>query len=166
MSQHLPELEDDFEDLDQLLNESLAVAEAKRSQKLGRRLNADQQLALEANAAAERFATWKTVACIAHVELTVCKCGAGFELFSSWYRLEMSKREQGKQQLTALAEPLSGFPTSQYRTMREVPTCSECIPDLPVTDESEFPILESLGDSAEWDTPAEDNLETLEGDAA
>lgn len=166
MSQHLPELEDDFEDLDQLLNESLAVAEAKRSQKLGRRLNADQQLALEANAAAERFVTWKTVACIAHIELTVCKCGAGFELFSSWYRLETSKREHGKQQLTALAEPLEGFPRSQYRTMREVPACSDCLPDLPATNEVEFPILESLGDSAEWDAPVEDTLETSEGAAA
>lgn len=137
---------DDLEDLDALLAESTALAAAKRAQKQGRKLTAEQSELLEANRLAAEMLVWEERWAVAHFIHTTCTCGSQHLRFSGWYRL-LEHRRQNSRRLVRYPDH-GGLPASQHTTQEHVAYCHECLGSagLPPADLKAHPILSSLGE--------------------
>ena len=155
---------EDLDDLDALLEESTALAGAKRAQKQGRKLTAEQNELLEANHLAEQMTVWKPVEAVAHFIHTTCSCGHEFRRFNAWYKL-LEHRRQDSSRLVR-CDDHEGLPSSQYVTREAVGYCNECLGSvgLPFADAADLPMLTSLGEVYEQDN-GQLELELLSGEA-
>ena len=155
---------EDLDDLDALLEESTALAGAKRAQKQGRKLAAGQAAILEANHLAEQMQVWESVEAVAHFIHTTCSCGHEFRRFNAWYKL-LEHRRQDSSRLVR-CDDHEGLPSSQYVTREAVGYCNECLGavGLPFADAEDLSILTSLGEVYEQDN-GQLELELLSGEA-
>ena len=155
---------DDLEDLDALLEESTALASAKRAQKQGRKLTAEQNELLEANHLTEQMAVWEPVEAVAHFIHTTCSCGHEFRRFNAWYKLLTHRRQESSRLVRC--DDHEGLPSSQYVTREAVGYCNECLGavGLPFADAKDLSILTSLGEVYEQDN-GQLELELLFGEA-
>jgi len=154
----------DFDDLDALLEESTAIANAKRAQKQGRKLTAEQADILEANRLAEQMQVWEPVEAVAHFIHTTCFCGHEFRRFNAWYKLLEHRRQDSRRLVRC--DDHEGLPSSQYITQEQVGYCHECLSNvgLPPANLEEHSVLTSLGEPLEQDN-GQMELELLAGEA-
>ena len=155
---------EDLDDLDALLEESTALAGAKRAQKQGRKLTAEQSELLEVNRLAAEMLMWEERWAVAHFIHTTCTCGSQHLRFSGWYRL-LEHRRQNSRRLVRYPDH-GGLPASQHTTQEHVAYCHECLGSagLPPADLTEFPILSSLGEPLALDN-GQLELDLLAGEA-
>src|SRR5574343_564546 len=113
-------------DLDDLLEESVGLHNAKRAQKQGRKLTAEQAELLETNAIAQEAMQWEAQEVIAHFIHTTCSCGAESRRFSGWYKLLQHRRQEDVKRLVAVADH-EGLPATRYITAAEAEYCDECL---------------------------------------
>ena len=156
---------EDLDDLDSLLEESTALAGAKRAQKQGRKLTAEQADILEASHLAEQMAVWEPVKAVAHFIHTTCACGHESRRFDAWYKLLEHRRQESSRLVRC--DDHEGLPSSQYVTREAVVYCNECLGavGLPFADAKDLSILTSLGEVYEQDN-GQLELELLFGEAA
>lgn len=134
-------------DLDDLLEESTQLAEAKRNAKLGRRLTADQADLLEANRQAAEADVWEDLCTIGHVTKVSCACGNHFREFHGWYKYQEQRRGNGRRLVQS--DDHEGLPASYYLTERTTKWCQDCAPvDLPLAEPGDLDLLATLGDPA------------------
>lgn len=138
---------EDLDDLDALLEESTALASAKRAQKQGRKLTAEQNELLEANHLAEQTQVWEPVEAVAHFIHTTCSCGHEFRRFNAWYKLLTHRRQESSRLVRC--DDHEGLPSSQYTTQEKVGYCHEClgVVGLPFADAEGISMLTSLGEA-------------------
>jgi len=139
---------EDLDDLDALLEESTAIAGAKRAQKQGRKLTAEQNELLEANHLAEQMQVWESVEAVAHFIHTTCSCGHESRRFNAWYKLLTHRRQKSSRLVRC--DDHEGLPSSRYVTREAVGYCNECLGavGLPFADAKDLPMLTSLGEAA------------------
>lgn len=145
-------------DLDDLLSESLELADARRASRQGRKLTEAQAETLAANSAALHFESWRSYMLICHVELTTCSCGCAWEGFGGWYEYQVNRRDESRQMLQRVeSSELPTLPRQKFQTLLEVQACDQCAPwkDLPLADPQQLPMLESFGEVAEWQSEEE-----------
>jgi hypothetical protein len=136
---------EDLSDLDALLEESTALVSARKAQRQGRKLTAEQQDLLEANRLAAEVNSWSGVAVYAHITKTSCQCGHHFEDFQGWYHLEHQRRGGGRRLIRK--DCPEGLPASKYVTEVVVPYCYACAPQgLPVASLDDCDLLSALGE--------------------
>lgn len=154
----------DLDDLDTLLEESTALANAKRAQKQGRKLTAEQAEVLESNNLAAEMLVWEGVEAIAHFIHTTCSCGHEQRRFNSWYKLLEHRRQDSRRLVRC--DDHEGLPSSQHITQERVGYCHECLGSvgLPAADLEEHSMLTSLGEPLEQDN-GQMELELLAGEA-
>lgn len=159
---------EDLEDLDALLEESTALAGAKRAQKQaqkqGRKLTAEQADTLESNRLAEQMQVWEPVEVVAHFVHTTCSCGHEFRRFNAWYKLLKHRRQDSRRLVRC--DDREGLPASQHITQETVGYCHECLggAGLPAADLEEHTMLTSLGEPFVQDN-GQMELELLAGEA-
>lgn len=155
---------EDLDDLDALLEESTALAGAKRAQKQGRKLTAEQADIIESNRLAEQMQVWEGVAAVAHFVHTTCSCGHEQRRFNAWYKLLEHRRQDSRRLVRC--DDHEGLPASQHITQETVGYCSECLGGvgLPAADLEKHPMLASLGKSFTQDN-GQMELERLAGEA-
>ena len=155
---------EDLDDLNALLEESTALAGAKRAQKQGRKLTAGQAAILESNHLAEQMQVWEPVEAVAHFIHTTCSCGHESRRFNAWYKL-LEHRRQESSRLVRCGDH-EGLPSSQYVTREAVGYCNECLGavGLPFADAEDLPMLTALGEVYEQDN-GQLELELLSGEA-
>ena len=155
---------EDLDDLDALLEESTALASAKRAQKQGRKLTAEQVDILDSNNLAEQMQVWEPVEAVAHFIHTTCSCGHEFRRFNAWYKL-LTHRRQDSSRLVR-CDDHEGLPSSQYTTQEKVGYCHEClgVVGLPFADAEDISMLTSLGEALVQDS-GQLELELLSGEA-
>lgn len=161
---------DDLEDLDTLLNESVAIADAKKAKNQGRKLSAEQTELLGINEAAREALAWEPQSAIAHFIVTTCACGAEHRRFSSWYHFLQHRRNADQRKLVA-AECHSDLPAEEYTSQASSLYCTECLSTAGLP-RSELAIAFSLGEAHECeceqleltftDLPSDTLLEELE----
>lgn len=154
----------DLDDLDTLLEESTALAAAKRAQKQGRKLTAAQADILEANHLAEQMQVWEPVEAVAHFIHATCSCGHSFRRFNAWYKLLEHRRQDSRRLVRC--DDHEGLPASQHITQETVGYCHECLGNvgLPPANLEEHSVLTSLGEALEQDN-GQLELELLAGEA-
>ena len=154
-----------LDDLDTLLEESTALANAKRAQKQGRKLTAEQVEALEANNLAAEMQVWEGVEAIAHFVHTTCSCGSKHRRFNAWYKLLEHRRRRASRRLVR-CDDHEGLPASQHITQETVGYCHECLgtAGLPHASIEGISMLLSLGLPYEQDN-GQLELEFLSGEA-
>lgn len=137
--------DDDFDTLDQLLGESVKIADAKKAVKTGRKLSAEQSETLEANRLAEAANIWHDIEVYAHIVHTSCECGNHFKAFNGWYKYQEQRRGGGRRLVRA--DDHEGLPASQFNTEQVVAYCHACAPTgLPKATSDDLDILSTLGD--------------------
>lgn len=134
---------EDLDDLDTLLEESTAIADAKRAQKQGRKLTAEQADILESNRLAAEAELWITQHQIAHVTMTTCTCGRTWQDFSGWYAYQTQRKGTGRC-LLKIAHPTDFCPRSQFISRRTSDYCPDCVSGLPVAP-ADLDLLTALG---------------------
>ena len=136
----------DLDDLDTLLEESTAIANAKRAQRQGRKLTESQSELLEANELSQAMQIWDEVEVVAHFTQTTCACGHGYRRFNAWYKVLKHKRQDAARLVRC--EDHEGLPSSQFTTLEPVGYCHECLSTagLPQASIDEHPLLTSLGE--------------------
>ena len=136
---------EDLSDLDTLLEESTALASARKAQRQGRKLTAEQSDLLESNRLAAEINQWQGQAVYAHIVRTSCECGNHYNDFRGWYHYE-TQREGGGRRLIR-KDSREGLPASQYVTEAITPYCPACAPQgLPTATPDDLDILLSLGE--------------------
>lgn len=136
---------EDLSDLDALLDESTALVSARKAQRQGRKLTAEQQDLLEASRLAAEVNSWQGLAVYAHITKTSCQCGHHFEGFQGWYHLEHQRRGGGRRLIRK--DCREGLPASRYITEVVVPYCHACAPQgLPVASLDDCDLLSALGE--------------------
>lgn len=155
---------EDLDDLDVLLEESTALAGAKRAQKQGRKLTAEQAEILESNHLTEQMQVWEGVEAVAHFIHTTCSCGHEQRRFNSWYKLLEHRRQDSRRLVRC--DDHEGLPASQHITQEAVGYCSECLGGvgLPAADLEKHSMLTSLGEPFAQDS-GQMELELLAGEA-
>lgn len=155
---------EDLDDLDSLLEESTALASAKRAQKQGRKLTAEQADILESNHLAEQMQVWEPLEAVAHFIHTTCSCGHEFRRFNAWYKLLKHRRQDSSRLVRC--DDHEGLPSSQHTTKEVVGYCHECLSTvgLPIANVEDLSMLTSLGESVEQDS-GQLELELLSGEA-
>ena len=148
-------------DLDELLQESLELADAKLAARRGKKLTEAQAEVLAANSAALHFESWRSYMLICHVELTTCTCGCAWEGFGGWYEYQINRRDESRQMLVRVDGALPPLPRQKYQTILEVSACDQCAPwaDLPLASAEQLPMLESFGQSGEWEAETPNSQE-------
>lgn len=148
-------------DLDDLLQESLELADAKLAARRGKKLTSAQSEILSANSAALHFESWRGYMLICHVELTTCACGCAWEGFGGWYEYQVNRREESRQMLVRVGGDLPPLPRQKYQTVLEVSACDQCAPwaELPLASVEQLPMLESFGQPGEWEAEAANSQE-------
>ena len=132
-------------DLDELLAESVTLANAKRAKAKGQKLTPEQSDLLEANRIVEQADYWKLVTCYAHFVEVECGCGGLKETrFEGWYSYETQRRGTGRRLVQV---PRRGeCPAFAVKTKRVVGGCLHCAPkDLPVATNADLDLLKLLG---------------------
>lgn len=174
MTTILDPVEDDFQDLDQLLGESVKISDAKKAVKTGRKITAEQADLLEANRQAEALNIWHDLEAYAHIVHTSCDCGNHFQNFNGWYKYQEQRRGGGRRLVRA--DDHEGLPASQFNTEQVVAYCHACAPTgLPKATSDDLDILSTLGDDLldgtygqeclELPDPDEDEGEADDGEA-
>lgn len=164
MTTILDESPDDFDTLDQLLGESVKIADAKKAVKTGRKLSAEQSETLEANRLAEAANVWHDIEVYAHIVHTSCECGNHFKAFNGWYKYQEQRRGGGRRLVRA--DDHEGLPASQYNTEQVVAYCHACAPTtLPKATSADLDILSTLGDDLDEGDDGQVDLD-LESDEA
>ena len=136
---------EDLSDLDTLLEESTALASARKAQRQGRKLTAEQSDLLESNRLAAEINQWQGQAVYAHIVRTSCECGNHYNDFRGWYHYE-TQHKGGGRRLIRKDSP-EGLPASQYVTEAITPYCPACAPQgLPTATLEDLDILSSLGE--------------------
>ena len=137
---------DEF-DLDALLKSSMALADAKRCKKAGRKLTLEAQELLDANALASNMIVWKDIAALAHFVTNVCSCGKSTTYFNSWYIVSNKKGSTAKK-LTR-SDSSNNLEQQAYHSFELKPNCKHCIEIAPDaghnTDEYEA-LFKALGE--------------------
>lgn len=116
-----PEVED-LEDLATLLEESTALAEARKGLKNGKKLSPLQQELLEAARLAAEAALWEDKAVYAHLAAVSCGCGNHFEDFRGYYTYQ--ERKGGGRRL--IAAPTRPEAASIFISEEVVHACHLC----------------------------------------
>ena len=132
----------DLDDLDALLEESTALAGAKRAKAQGRKLTQPQSELLEANRLAAEAELWLNQHYYAHITVNECKCGWVWQDFAGWYAAQ-EQRNKLSRRLVRVTEP--GFPRSQYVTYHKTAECPHCLVGLPVATPAQNELLCRLG---------------------
>lgn len=150
-------------DLDDLLTESVQLADAKRAKATGRKLTAEQSEILAANALAEELELWEDQEVFALVAEVQCNCGACSQQFRGWF-VAQERIRGGKGRRLVRQEDHGGLPASVYRIREEAIWCVECLgkEGLPFAAPEDFPPLESLGEFLPPEEPAEGASEGFE----
>ena len=161
---------EDLSDLDTLLEESTALASARKAQRQGRKLTVEQSDLLESNRLAAEINQWQGQAVYAHIVRTSCQCGHHYDDFRGWYHFETQRKGGGRRLLRKDCH--EGLPASQYVTEAVVPYCHACAPQgLPTATLEDLDILGSLGEpevlnegqaelQLEFDEPAQPQADT------
>lgn len=161
---------EDLSDLDTLLEESTAIAQARKARRQGRKLTAEQSDLLESNRLAAEINQWQGKAVYAHIVRTSCKCGNHFDDFRGWYHYETQRKGGGRRLIRK--DCREGLPASQYVTEAVTPYCPACAPQgLPTATLDDLDILLSLGEpevlndgqgelALEFDEPAQSQADT------
>jgi hypothetical protein len=133
-------------DLDDLLQESVAIAGAKKAKNQGRKLSADQLETLENNRLAAEAAQWNPTGAVAHLIESRCECGAVHTRFSSWYIITEHRKHSDQRRLTQ-SKGHDGLGAFQHTTIEIVECCHECLGaiGLPFAQIEVSPLLTSLG---------------------
>lgn len=162
---------DSLDALDALLEESTAIADAKRLQKQGRKLTLEQQAILEANKLAAEAARWESHMVYAHFAHVYCECGAFHEQFRGWYKYQELQHGNGRR-LVKVPDH-EDIPAMRYTTEENVQWCQDCVGELPEADIELNDMLSTLGEQtaiAEADVPTMDDepsdTPVLEGSVA
>ena len=134
-------------DLDELLTESVQLADAKRAKATGRKLTAEQSELLAANSLAEELELWEDLEVYAVVAEVHCDCGACSQQFRGWF-VAQERIRGGKGRRLVRQEDHGGLPASVYRIREETLWCVECLmkEELPTSSPEDFDLLESLGE--------------------
>ena len=136
---------EDLSDLDQLLDESTALASARKAQRQGRKLTAEQSDLLESNRLAAEINQWQGQAVYAHIVRTSCECGNHYNDFRGWYHYETQRKGGGRRLIRK--DCREGLPASQYVTEAITSYCPACAPQgLPTATLEDLDILSSLGE--------------------
>lgn len=136
-----------LDELDTLLEESLAVAQAKKLQKQGRKLSLEQQAILDANKLAVEMDRWVSHEVYAHVAHVYCSCGAFHEQFRGWYKYQELRHGNGRRLIKS--DDHDDLPAYRYTTEEEVNWCADCMGnDLPEADVDLNDLLVTLGTPA------------------
>lgn len=136
---------EDFDDLDDLLEESTKLAKAKKQKATGRKLDSELEELLESSRDAEEHRLWEVTSVLAHFKETTCDCGCVTTRFDGWFQLSTHKRLADVHKLLRVEE-FGELPAEQWTTTEEVAYCLECLSelDLPVAEPLE--IFEGLGE--------------------
>ena len=161
---------EDLSDLDTLLKESTAIAQARKARRQGRKLTAEQSDLLESNRLAAEINQWQGQAVYAHIVRTSCECGNHYNDFRGWYHYETQRKGGGRRLIRK--DCREGLPASQYVTEAVTPYCPACAPQgLPTATLDDLDILLSLGEpevlndgqgelALEFDEPAQSQADT------
>lgn len=133
-----------FDDLDDLLSESTALAEAKKAKAQSRKLTEEQRSLLEANHLATEAELWITQSCIAHITVTGCaQCHTEREDFAGWYAYQTQRKGKARRLLRVHA-PEDFLPRTQYVSRHVAGWCPACLVSLPVATHGDIDLLETL----------------------
>lgn len=136
---------EDLDDLDSLLEESTAIASAKKAKNQGRKLTLEQQEILQSNHLAAEANLWEGKEVYAHVAKTSCNCGHHFEDFRGWYQYQEQRRGGGRRLIRTDCH--EGLPAARYVTEVTVAYCSVCSQSgLPDATAADCDLLEALGE--------------------
>lgn len=138
-------------ELDDLLSESVEIAQARRAAKTGKRLTQEQAELLEANQLAIDREVWTDVLAVAHFVEVECACGEAHRKFGGWYVLQQHKRWGASRKLVRAGDH-RGLPMHQYSTQELVSFCAQCLhATMPVISQAELPMLSAFGEAFEGD---------------
>lgn len=150
-----------LDDLDELLEASMALANAKKAQKTGRKLSLEQQAILDANKLAEEMDRWVSHEVYAHVAHVYCSCGAFHEQFRGWYKYQELRNGNGRRLIKS--EDHDELPCYRFTTEEEVNWCNDCIGnDLPEAEVELNDLLVTLGKPAAFDGEAVPTIDDAE----
>lgn len=148
----------ELSDLDLLLEESVALADARRAKTSGRKLTQTQAEILEANALAEAQERWESQEVYAWIAEKRCVCGGRHKVFQGWYIWQTLRKGEGQRLIAA--EGHEGLPAAVYQSEEEVQWCLDCAPEgLPLVGAEQCELLEELGLGAEAPEQLELDLE-------
>ena len=134
----------DLDDLDALLEESTALASAKRARAQGRKLTQTQSDLLETNRLAAEAELWTTQSCVAHITVTGCaQCHTEREDFAGWYAYQTQRKGKARRLLRVHA-PEDFLPRTQYVSRHIAGWCPACLVSLPVATHGDIDLLETL----------------------
>lgn len=134
----------DFTELEDLLKESVLLAQAKKAQAQQRKLSVNQSAIIGEMRKVEDKALWQTQAYFAHIKTITCTCGAITQALSGWYSYDLAKYGSGRR-LTLVKDLEKGFPRKAFWTDNTSINCLHCIgEDLKVADVSDCNLLSSL----------------------
>lgn len=145
-----PEVQD-LEDLDTLLEESTALAEARKGQKGGKKLSPLQQELLESARLAAEAALWEDKASYVHLTAISCSCGNHFEEFRGYYTYQ-ERKGGGRRLVAAGSKPEA---PSVFISEEVVPTCHLCFTMGPIVTAADCDLLSVLGKC--YEVPDEDD---------
>lgn len=150
-----------LDDLDTLLEESTALAEARKGQKGGKKLSPLQQELLEAAQLAAEAALWEDKASYVHITAVSCSCGNHFEEFRGYYTYQ-ERKGGGRRLVAARGKPEA---PSVFISEEVVSTCHLCFTMGPIVTAADCDLLSVLGKCHETEEEVEGVVEEDEEEA-
>lgn len=117
---------DDFQELDDLLKESVAIASAKKAKAQGKKLSTKQSLIIEEIKKVDERALWEDQIAYAHLNALQCKCGDYIPSFQGYYLYQLAKYGSGRR-LVRVVEVPPGIQIKGLHTTTPVDSCYSCI---------------------------------------
>jgi len=117
---------DDFQDLDDLLKESVAIAAAKKAKAQGKKLSTKQSLIIEEIKKVDERALWEDKIAYAHLNTLQCKCGDTVPSFQGYYIYQLARYGSGRRLVRVDAVP-AGLTIKGLDTTTPVESCYFCI---------------------------------------
>ena len=140
----------DLDSLDDLLNEAVTIAEARKQTRrtVNGTKNVDPAL-LDIARAADAAMLWKPEYAVAHFVEEHCSCGASHKRFDGWFIVSSHHREPHARRFLR-TDGHQDLPTWQYITERDLEFCAECVSEfaLPLATLDLLTGIEALGTPA------------------
>lgn len=133
-----------LDDLDSLLEESVAIADAKRAKSQGRRLDTGMLDALARAKVVEDMLAWDTVAFVKVVERVQCACGWAETHYHGIFKAMQHRRRPAERQLIRPDKSEVRLPLRQFVFGSNAAECAYCTPIVDGIQVHEFPLLETF----------------------
>lgn len=134
---------DSLNDLDGLLDESLQIAEIRKSAKTGTKLTKEQEFLVQARGLAQELEVWVNVRTYAHSCNFSCACGNHFKEFRGWYAYQ-TKGPYGRRLIRSDLNLTAPKDFYSYNTEATVEFCSKCVDLLGLPGATEAPVCDLL----------------------